>query len=331
VLPTYNRSHIIGGTIRSVQAQTMPDWELIVVDDGSTDDTRAVVEKFGRVDRRVKLVSNAGRIGPAGTRNSGIRASQAEVIAFLDSDDSWDTGKLEAFLRACQRNPDAVLIGSDYKMTDQTNRPTSTMKSFLFDTMLPWWETYAPAAAVIPVDRIRGDIQVISEQQILLSMAIAGFLWIHTSSVVVRRDAALTAGLFDERLKRTEDIDLWLKLNRLGPIVYLDEVLATYDISGRIHGSGIRYRSYHRSRRHSAYIEAAHHLHSLGRIAKNNPLNTDQLRLLKDRRIAQHRRCAVAALQERRWKGLAHVLACLASKSERELLLTRPGTFFSFP
>src|SRR6516164_8679435 len=94
VVPTYNRAHIIGGAIRSVQAQTMTDWELIVVDDDSTDETRALLQKFAREDARIKAVANAGHIGPAGARNTGIRASQAEAIAFLDSDDTWEPRRL---------------------------------------------------------------------------------------------------------------------------------------------------------------------------------------------------------------------------------------------
>lgn len=331
VLPTYNRSHIIGGAIRSVQAQTFPDWELIVVDDGSTDDTRAVLQSLTHDDARVKLVPNAGCVGPAGARNTGVRAAQAEMVAFLDSDDNWDPEKLAAFFIASRRHPDAVLIGSDYRITDEASGPASTMKSFLFNTMMPWWETHAPAAAAIPVDLLRRNVQVISRPPFLLSMAIAGFLWIHTSSAVVRRDASLTAGLFDERLARTEDIDFWLRLNRLGRIAYLDEVLATYDISGRTLGAGIRYQSYHRSRRHSAYLEALYHLRCINRIAKTNVLNADQWHLLKDRWIVHHRHCAVTALREWRLKGLAHLLVCLTARDQRQRLLKSPSTFFRIP
>lgn len=162
-------------------------------------------------------------------------------------------------------------------------------------------------------------------------MTIAGFLWIQTSSAVVRRDAALTAGLFDERLARTEDIDLWLKLSQLGRVVYLDEVLATYDITGRNSGTGLRYESYHRSRRHSAYSEAAYHLQSLERIAQRYNLDADQRRLVKDRRIAHRHRCAVAGLRERRPKGIAHLLACLAYSEQRRLLMAQPRAFFRSP
>src|SRR5262249_3151763 len=113
--------------------------------------------------------------------------------------------------------------------------------------------------------------------------------------------------------------------------VYLDEVLATYDVSGRTNATGIRYQSYHRSRRHTEYMEALYHLRSLTRIAKTNPLDVDQCCLLKDRRIAHHHRCAVIALRERRVPGLTHLLVCLTSKDQRERLLKRPDAFFRLP
>jgi glycosyltransferase involved in cell wall biosynthesis len=331
VMPTYNRGHIIGRSITSIQAQTVPDWELVVVDDGSSDETIAVVEGFVRDDARIRLVANAGRAGPAGARNTGIRVSRAGTVAFLDSDDRWDPKKLEAFLLARQHEPSAGLIGSDYRMVDETNGSAETMKSYLFNTILPWWESYPLAAAVIPVDQIRHDVHVITRPQVFLSMALAGFLWIQTSSAIVRRDAALRAGLFDERLTRTEDIDLWLKLSRLGPVVYLDEVLATYDITGRKHGTGTRYDSYHQSRRHSHYTEALYHLRSLKRIAKTNPLDAEQWRLARHRRIAHHQHCAIAGLQERRLRGFAHLLICLTAKEQREQLIRQPDMFFRRP
>ena len=328
VLPTYNRAHIIDGAIRSIQAQTLPDWELIIIDDGSTDATRAVVEDFIRKDGRIKLVSNSGRAGPGGARNTGIMAAQGELVAFIDSDDSWQPRKLEAFLINSQRDPGAVLIGSNYRIADEANAPAVTMKSFLFDAMLPWWKEHLPAAAAIPVDLIREDIQLITEPTILLSMTIAGFLWVQTSSTVVRRNAALAAGLFNDKLARTEDIDLWLKLSRLGRIVYLDEVLATYDIKGRKDGTGLRYDSYRRSRKHTAYSEAVYHLHSLERIAKTYNLNADQWRLLKDRRIAHRHRCAVLGLRERRLSAIVHLFAWLIRNGKPRQLLTQPQAFF---
>ncbi|MBO0725797.1 MAG: glycosyltransferase family 2 protein, partial [Blastocatellia bacterium] len=85
IMPTFNRADTISRAIRSVQAQTFDDWELIVVDDGSTDNTVAMIEGC---DARLKLIRQENQ-GTAGARNAGLRASAGRYIAFLDSDDEW--------------------------------------------------------------------------------------------------------------------------------------------------------------------------------------------------------------------------------------------------
>ncbi len=304
VVPTYNRGRFLPDAIRSVQAQTLADWELIIVDDGSTDETRDVLAPFLAADSRLSFVSNAGASGPGGARNTGIRAAKADAIAFLDSDDRWFPAKLACFRDAL--SSDAILVASDYVILGDEPDP-GTMKSFLLGTMAPWWERYPAAAAIIPCTGIRDDIQRITAPDLMLSMTIAGFLWIHTSSVMVRREPLMRAGLFDERLQRTEDIDLWLKLSKLGRFIYLDEVLATYDATGREGAASDRYGSQAPDRRHSAYSESHHHLDLLRRIGRDYPLSTAQQTLLRLRLTEHHRRCARAAWQDRRMAGLAHI------------------------
>jgi glycosyltransferase involved in cell wall biosynthesis len=321
VLPTYNRAAFLPDTIKSVQAQTLSDWELIIVDDGSNDDTRDLVEPFVRIDRRLKILPNTGHPGPGSARNTGIRAAQGGVVAFIDSDDRWEPTKLAMFIDILNRNHDTVLVGSDYRMIDCEQQRSTTMKSYLLDTMMAWWEQYAPAAAVIPCELLRNDIQLLVRPDVVLSMTIGGFLWIHTSSAMVRRDAVLRDGMFDENLQRTEDIDLWLKLAQVGQFAYIDRVLATYDTTGRDNASGERYKSHDASRRHTGYGEALHHLRLLNRIERRYVLSPAQLKLLRERRAAHHRRCMQKALQEGRLGGLLHALPPLASKVERRGLL----------
>lgn len=102
VTPMYNASKYIDTSIRSVLAQTYQNWELIVTDDCSTDDSRAIVESYARRDARIKLIKLAGNSGVALARNASIRAASGRYIAFLDSDDAWHPCKLEkqiAFMR----------------------------------------------------------------------------------------------------------------------------------------------------------------------------------------------------------------------------------------
>src|SRR4051812_39209032 len=89
IMPAYNVAPYIGDAIRSALAQTYTDFELIVVDDGSKDDTAALAREFARTDRRVRLVQQANR-GLAGARNTALRAATGEFFALLDSDDIWE-------------------------------------------------------------------------------------------------------------------------------------------------------------------------------------------------------------------------------------------------
>lgn len=321
VVPTYNRATLLPAAIRSVQAQTWPDWELIIVDDGSTDGTPAAVAPLLEEDTRLRLLANAGAAGPAGARNTGIGAARGRLVAFLDSDDAWEVTKLARFVERFDADPAAVLVASDNRMVDRDRVLETTMKSFLTGTMIPWWRSDQLMRAVTRSDALVEDIASITRPGLFAGMTIAGFPWVHTSSAMVRRDAVLAAGLFDERLLRTEDIDLWLRLDRMGSFIYIDEVLATYDITGRDGGAGERYASYHPSRRHTGYVEATYHLRLLDRVARHCLLTPDQARLLKQRRVSHHRHCAAQALRERYWPGLLHALPCATNKAERGQLI----------
>lgn len=95
VIPTFNRSELLSRSVKSVIAQTYKDWELIVVDDGSTDDTDTVMREFTRSDRRIRFLAAPHSGSPPKVRNIGVRESTGEFIAFLDSDDEWLPDKLE--------------------------------------------------------------------------------------------------------------------------------------------------------------------------------------------------------------------------------------------
>ena len=95
IMPTYNCGGFIAESIRSVQAQTYQNWEVIIVDDCSKDGTFAVVEPLMRDDKRIKYFSNSYNSGAAVTRNAALRQANGRWIAFLDSDDLWKPEKLE--------------------------------------------------------------------------------------------------------------------------------------------------------------------------------------------------------------------------------------------
>lgn len=98
IVPSYNARNYIEQTIRSVIGQTMEDWQLLVIDDCSTDDTMELAKKIAADDPRIQVLRNEQNMGVAATRNRGIELSQGQYIAFLDSDDVWHEKKLESQL-----------------------------------------------------------------------------------------------------------------------------------------------------------------------------------------------------------------------------------------
>ena len=106
IIPCYNRADIIEPAIASVQAQTFQDWELIVLDDGSSDNIRGIMTKFMETDPRIRLVCHTQNQGEPAARNTGISVALGRFIAFLDSDDEWLPEKLEHQVAAVMAMPD---------------------------------------------------------------------------------------------------------------------------------------------------------------------------------------------------------------------------------
>ncbi|MBN9254670.1 MAG: hypothetical protein BGO93_04715 [Mesorhizobium sp. 65-26] len=229
-------------------------------------------------------------------------------MAFLDSDDRWEPSKLSHFMAAAHAHPEAVLIGSDYKIRDVAAGTIRTMSDTVFQTMLPWWEEYAFTTGLIPCARLREDVSLLADSGIALSMTIAGFLWIHTSSAMLERQAALDAGAFDERLLLHEDTDLWLRMMARGSMVFIDRELATYDVTGRDDASGGRYAGHDQARLHTKYMLWAADLMLLERIGRTHILSPAQRALLDDRLNFFQGECANAAWRagkKHRWLGHA--------------------------
>lgn len=120
VMPAYNAEKYIEQAILSVVAQTVPDWELLVLDDGSGDATCAIVERLAARDERITLLKNEENLGVAKTRNRGIALCRGRYIAFLDSDDVWHADKLEKQL-ACMEAAGADIGYCSYSLIDAHN------------------------------------------------------------------------------------------------------------------------------------------------------------------------------------------------------------------
>lgn len=126
ITPLHNSASFISDTIRSVQAQTFADWEMIIVDDCSTDDSVATVERFAAADDRIKIIRLKNNAGAAVARNTAIEAAEGRYIAFLDSDDLWLPEKLIIQLQFMQ-DKDIAFSYSAYEKVDEQGQPLGLM------------------------------------------------------------------------------------------------------------------------------------------------------------------------------------------------------------
>lgn len=147
ITPCHNSSRYIAECIESVIAQDYPHWEMLITDDGSTDDTVAVVERYASKDSRIKLFRLHKASGsPAAPRNNSIRMAQGEYVAFLDSDDLWMPGKLSQQVEFAQKNNYAIVYSYYEKMTmegKRNDRVVMTDGSYDYDKIIktdgvPW-------------------------------------------------------------------------------------------------------------------------------------------------------------------------------------------------
>ena len=192
IIPAYNRAHLVVEALESVFAQTYADFEVIVVDDGSTDDTRNVLKSYLN---RIRYIWQENQ-GISGARNKGILLSQGRYIAFLDSDDRWLPEKLAKQVAYLEKYPKVGLLCCHiwrYEIGQEEKRvlcPKGFPHNF---------------------------------EELLM-----GPNFIPTSTAIVRRRCLETVGVFDVALSLTEDWELWLRIARRFEIGCLDEVLAEY-------------------------------------------------------------------------------------------------------
>jgi glycosyltransferase involved in cell wall biosynthesis len=199
VLPTYNSACFLGMAIQSVLDQTFQDWELIVVDDGSTDNTRDVVAAFQ--DPRIHYVHQENRGAPAAL-NAGLRLARGAYVAFLGGDDRWMAEKLA--LQVAQLDglpPQVALVYADLHLVNLEN---NTILGRFLDGREP------PRGRVLnQLVRTEGS-------------------FIHPCASLIRREVFDRVGVFDEGLKTHEDWDLWIRIATAYEVEALDIPLAVY-------------------------------------------------------------------------------------------------------
>lgn len=127
ITPLYNGERYIKETIESVQKQTYTDWEMVIVDDGSTDDSQNIVRQMAACDPRIRVYINEKNMGAAATRNQGIQLAQGRYIAFLDSDDLWKSNKLEKQI-AFMTEKNAAFCYSACEVIDEAGKTTGIVR-----------------------------------------------------------------------------------------------------------------------------------------------------------------------------------------------------------
>lgn len=193
IIPTYNSARYLTQAVDSVLAQSFKDFEVLVIDDGSTDDTEAVMRRYGQPVRYIHKENG----GVSTARNRGIAESRGRYAAFLDADDTWLPEKLERQLRALNENPGYRACYSAFTVCDCDLSP-------------------------VQVRRSRRQGSVIED---LLSY---GNVVGTPSTVLCERSLFEAAGGFDIEMSQCADWDMWVRLASHTEFLYLDESLATY-------------------------------------------------------------------------------------------------------
>lgn len=200
IIPTYNRAHLISRSIRSVLAQSYQDFELIVVDDDSTDNTEEIVTSFhNNMIRYIRLDKNSGT--PAVPTNVGIGAARGQYIAVQDSDDEWLPTKLEKQMAVFKSLPPE--LGVVY--TDM------------------WWVKEDGTKDYFRSPRIMPEDGIIYEEALGYRVAYIG-----TQTLVIRKVCFDKAGLFDEIIRMYIDTELLIRMSKYCLFYHIDEPLVNY-------------------------------------------------------------------------------------------------------
>ena len=227
IMPAYNTEKYIEAAICSVRLQTYTNWELLVLDDGSTDQTATIAERFAEADPRIRLLRNPQNMGVARTRNRGFDMAAGDWAALLDSDDVWHSDKLEKQLAAAERSG-AEIIYCSYSMVDKDGRRLS-------DFLVPERTSYSEML----------EENVLSCSTVLLSRRIFSGFRFSTEYY-------------------HEDYALWLQLLRLGfPAFACRDVLVDYRIlngsrsNDKLRSAKHRWLIYRKAERLS-FVSSAH-------------------------------------------------------------------------
>lgn len=196
VISAYQKAELLPHTLQSVLDQTFDDYEVLVVDDGSTDDTRAVVENFAAHDDRIRYIYQENQ-GPGSARNTGIRAASADLIALLDGDDVWLPDKLAHQVQVTLVHPEIdVLCNASHFARDVAHR---TGDLYLHTHIMTAYTLHALSA----------DVYLLTNNDVAARILRKNPF--HLSTALIRKTVWDGINGFDHRFRGTEDIDFWVR------------------------------------------------------------------------------------------------------------------------
>jgi glycosyltransferase involved in cell wall biosynthesis len=249
IIPTFNRAHCVGKAIDSVRTQTHQNTEILVIDDGSTDGTRDLIERSYASDPRVRYVFHENR-GVTATRNRGLSLARGEFVALLDSDDTWSPWKLELQLACFQHRPELGMVWTDMEAVDPGGEVISR---FYLRTMYGAYRWFPRTEQLFPYSFPLAEIAPglaphVEDRRLhtgdIFSQMILGNL-VHTSTVILRHERLDKVGRFNEELHFCgEDYDFHLRTCREGPVGFLDLATIRYQTGMPDRLSGEEYKIY---------------------------------------------------------------------------------------
>ncbi|PSB07203.1 glycosyl transferase family 2 [filamentous cyanobacterium CCP1] len=207
VMAVYNAERYVAQAIDSILQQTFTDFELIILNDGSTDGSLRILQQYEKRDHRIRLISRENQ-GIPRTRNDLLKASQGEFMAVMDSDDVALPDRLSLQVNFLRQHPEVVCVGGAHDLIDHKGR-------FLTRLHLP------------------------TDDEAIQQAVIVGHAPICNPCALIRREALLQVGGYDERLGQAEDLDVWLKLGEIGKLANLSDSVLQY----RVHPQSISERA----------------------------------------------------------------------------------------
>lgn len=205
IIAVYNRQDFIAEAINSALEQTYQDIEIIIVDDGSTDNTAAIIKEFEKASPHKIIYLYQANSGAASARNAAINIASGELASFLDSDDIYEKNKTEMQVKFWQQHPQASFVYSGYTIFNMNTKESTIIK---------------------PLDKMQGDIKS-------KLWTVENNIWGGTMLVPMKHLKTLNG--FDSSLRGAENFDLRLKLAKLGPVYFQDQLLSIY----RIHNTNL--------------------------------------------------------------------------------------------